>query len=254
MNREGFKTCYEWAIEKGIKIIGLEKHPEDEKVFYTKPCSEETAHKIFYETPLEGVEVTDGLHLKSEIYLELRMFTLVPYNIMGIQKGIQHEHSVTQYLVDHVIDAVVPDERAKRWARSHKTVIVKNGGTSNEGHEVDHIEGSIWYVGTMQQARETLKELDVRFSEFYEPDLNSMLTGLSLIADERVFDRRKYPDYNFPAFPRWVKEYEGEWITAEEMEELYDKQKEETWVSYLEMIGGELNHKLREFLFSYKLA
>lgn len=244
MNR---KTAYDYCIENNIKVVGLENVPEREHEFYTKGYTHryEGELKDFVDSLelYEGVEVTEGLHLKSEKYLELRMFTLVPYNIMGIQKGIQHEHSVTQFLVDHVIDADVPDERAMRWARSHKTVIVKNGGTSNEGHEVKHIEGHVWYEGTMQQAREKLRNMGINFSEFYEPDLNSMLTGLSLIADERVFDKRKYPDFDF------------ETIIADPTRKLTDEEfMEQRYQKWVEDLGGEINVELRTFLFSYRLA
>jgi hypothetical protein len=243
-------TPYEHCLENNIKVIGLEKQPRVEHDFYYARTENPKHLEIFMDGLRNdsSLEITKGLHLKSEKYLELRMFTLVPYNIMGIQKGIQHEHSVTQFLVDHVIDADIPDERAIRWARSHKTVIVKNGGTSNEGHHILHIEGEIWYEGTMQQARRKLKELGVNFSEFYEPDLNSMLTGLSLIADERVFDRRKYPDFkDIPFDPETDGKDE---FTIRQWEDNNELAK----VQWAEMLGGDTNVELRKFLFSYKLA
>ena len=252
MNRG--KTAYEYCIENKLKVIGLENMPKIEDEFYNRIIeNDEYCNNFLVSLKNLGLEIkSNSLHLKSEKYLELRMFTLVPYNIMDIQKGIQHEHSVTQYLVDHVIDAEVPDERAKRWARTHKTVIIKNGGTSNEGKYVKHIEGEIWYEGTMQQARENLKELDVKFSTFHEPDLNSMLTGISLIADERVFNKKLYPDYKKLSFDKWADQYQN--MDVDMLSEMYDDEMVSNWEDYLEMIGGLNNHKLREFLFSYRLA
>lgn len=234
------KTPYEWAIEKEIRVTGLENHPEDEYLFYTKVCSEETANKIFYETPMDGVTVKEGkLHLKSEKYLELRMYTLVPYNLLGIQMGIQHEHSVVQNVVNNIIEKVLDgkqmDEKFKLWATEWKTSILVNGGTSNEGHMVRHGFRDVWYVGSMQQYREALKEAEINISEFYEPDLNSMLTGISFIVDERVFKRKLYKDY----------EVSGMDPTRQLTDDEYDSVNYKKWV---EKIGGEKNKFLRKFL------
>lgn len=247
------KTPYEWAIEKEIRVTGLENHPEDEKLFYTKVCSEETANKIFYETPMEGVTVKEGkLHLKSEKYLELRMYSLVPYNLLGIQMGIQHEHAVVQNVVNNVIEKILDgeemDPKFVLWATEWKTSILLNGGTSNEGHMVRHGFRDVWYVGSMQQTLEKLKEAGINVSTFYEPDLNSMLTGISFIVDERVFNKRLYKDYVETPY-----DVEADGVDEESIRRWEDNNamNRAMWVK---KIGGEKNDFLRTFLKGFSLA
>lgn len=253
------KTRYEWCLEKNIKVIGLEKDKFNEHNFYTADCTEDQFEdwlKVKKETKV--LEVSTGLHFKSDKYLELRMYTLVPYNLLGIQKGIQHEHSNTQYVKKFLIEQVESggemDPKYVLWAKEWNTSILLNGGTSNEGHWVRQGFRQVWYEGSMQKHLKTLQDMKIKVSTFYEPDLNSMLTGISFIVDERVFNRRMYPYFNFPDFRTWIKGYQGEWINDADMGELYGIEKDKAWEEYLEMVGGEQNHKLKEFLRGLNLA
>ncbi len=240
------KTAYEWAIEFEMRFSGLENHPEDELGFYTELCTEKT-FRALTKIDLKGVTISYGqVHIKSEKYLELRMYTLVPYNLLGIQMGIQHEHSNTDFVVKHIIDATEMDARYIRWAKEWKTSILLNGGTSNEGHKVRQGFRNIMYVGTMQQHLAKLKEANVKVSTFYEPDLNSMLTGISFIVDERVFNRRLYKD--FVEIPLDVDVIDSVEIIA------WEARNEAKYIDWLEMIGGEQNLFLRDFLKNFALA
>lgn len=246
-------TPYEYCLQNKIKVIGLDSNSKVENEFYNKQMELNDAQQFVSSLQLsKNISTEFGIHIKSELYLELRMYTLVPYNILGIQKGIQHEHSVTQYLLDYVIDNITPYERAKRWARTHKTSMLLNGGTSNEGNVVRHIEGDILYLGTMQKAREFLKTIDIKFSEFYEPDLNSMLTGISFILDERVFNKKVYPDFKVLKKDEFLADrffYDGDNIN-----DMYEEYYSDEYRKYLENIGGETNHELRKFINQYRLA
>lgn len=75
------KTAYEWCIERELRVIGFAEKSMSisEEEFYTKYLTEEE-----FDTYLEkiktwkAVTVKEGkLHLKSEKYLELRMYSLV---------------------------------------------------------------------------------------------------------------------------------------------------------------------------------
>jgi hypothetical protein len=166
--------------------------------------------------------------------LEWRMYGLVPYNISPIQQGIQYGHALQEYnnmvlelatgktggpFYGDTIDAF------SKWRSTDKTFIILNGGTTNETREL----GSGKAVGTMQQHLDTLTENNIVNATFKEPDLNDTLTGIVFLVDERVFDKEKYPDYD-------------ETI----LETPYDE--------YCEIIGGEKNLFLREFLSQFRLA
>jgi hypothetical protein len=259
MKKNGIsKTAYEWCIENEIRVTGLENYQIMELAFYTAYVSDEefknTLHQFKTEKEFKKLVIKEGkLHLKSEKYLELRMYSLVPYNLLGIQMGIQHEHSVVQNFVENMIkpiqDVGVMDPKLVRWATEWKTSILLNGGTSNEGHKVRHGFKDVWYVGTMQQNLAKLVEADIDVSAFYEPDLNSMLTGVSFIVDERVFNRKLYKDF----VPTLKEQFYDMTAWDGDMTEL-DKYNGENYQHWVKKIGGEKNAFLRTFLKGFRLA
>lgn len=243
------KTPYEWCIEREIKIIGLINLPNIERVFYTEYFSEDEVTAFIDSLIMyDDITIEHGkLHLKSDKYLELRMYSLVPYNLLGIQMGIQHEHSTTSYVNDFLTSGQINDKYV-RWAKEWKTSILLNGGTSNEGHNVRHGFKDVWYVGTMQQHLDNLIKNNITVSTFYEPDLNSMLTAISFIVDERVFNRSLYKDY--------IK-YESDVELCsidEEWEREYDRLNTQKYENWVEDIGGPENVFLRNFLRNFSLA
>ena len=62
--------------------------------------------------------------------LEKRMYSLNLYNISGIQCGIQSAHSNMEYALKNFNNDDFQD-----WVKNWKTVILLNGGTSNNGKE-----------------------------------------------------------------------------------------------------------------------
>lgn len=106
--------------------------------------------------------------------LELRLYGFVPYNISAIQAGIQYGHSAIEYSLNYF-----SDEDYQDWARNWKTFIILNGGTSE----------------TMKLHLESLKSAGIKHASFNEPDLNDMLTGITCLVNEKVFNRDKYPDF-----------------------------------------------------------
>ena len=151
--------------------------------------------------------------------LELRMYSLVMYNLSGIQKGIQAYHASIRYALEHF-----NDEDFQQWAKHDQTVILLAGGGS----------------GDMILNCEEMKLLGMKFVQFHEPDLNLSLSAVSFLLDERVFNRQKYPDFrefmrlNYPDVAN--KDYHN-----------YEKR----WV---ETLGGEEIRKKREFISKFRLA
>lgn len=251
------KTGYEWCVEDNVRVLDVENWPRRyeqsaDKGYYLTSITREEFLKYLTNCKIK----VDSTPRKSEWFLELRMYSLVPYNIMPIQKGIQHEHSVVDHVVRHVLDEIAkgnaPDEKFVTWAREWKTSMLLNGGTSNEGNWVRHGFREIWYVGTMQGHLETLQTNNIPLSFFKEPDLNSMLTGISFIVDERVFNKDLYPKFVSDPYP-WKDKKRGYMPSVKEFEE-WEKSNNKNYEAWVEKIGGEKNAFLREFLGNFRLA
>jgi hypothetical protein len=178
-----------------------------------------------------------------ENHIELRMFGLVPYNISPIQQGIQFGHAVQEYNNDifelmgeyHRSEVSIEDKQAiwkfEQWRKEDKTFIILNGGTTNDTS------------GTMQDYKCQLEENGITYSTFFEPDLNDALTAIVFLVDERVFNKKKYPDVD-----DWIEQTHGGSFDhdSSHFQDLYKE--------WLKFIGGEKNRFLREFLKPLKLA
>lgn len=122
--------------------------------------------------------------------LEWRMYGFVPYNISDIQKGIQFGHAVVEYANEHS-----KTEAYKKWSKFDKTFIILNGGTTNKAFSLnDNLpKGSLNQIEL--KLLSAVPEMPV--ARFEEPDLGDQLTAICFLVDERVWDREKYPDFEF---------------------------------------------------------
>jgi hypothetical protein len=110
-----------------------------------------------------------------------RMYGLVPYNISPIQQGIQFGHAVVEYGLTY---GNKPEYH--RWSRKDKTFIILNGGTTNTSNT---------NYGSLNTYDDMLGFNGIKRTRFYEPDLGDQLTAIVFIADDRVFDKKAWPDY-----------------------------------------------------------
>ena len=170
--------------------------------------------------------------------LELRMYFLVNYQLTGMQSGIQSGHAALEY-AQLYFDTELYQDFIKNW----KTWIVLNGGTTNTNSE---------RLGTLNKHLMNLKGIHVPVSEFYEPDLGDQLTAIAFILDERVFDKKKYPDFKDYLVNRYStnmveKRMENSFIHIEN--EFSDE-----YFEWKELIGGVPNIFLREFIKPFRLA
>ena len=177
--------------------------------------------------------------------LEYRMYGFVPYNISSIQQGIQYGHAL-QELNNEVMYGELDEDFIKtftKWRLIDKTFIILNGGTTNNNKE------SKWH-GNMNQHLDFIKSLGIIVGEFYEPDLGDQLTGFCFLVDERVFDKKKYPDLNI-----WlIENHPGEFDAKFNKSSIDISMPDEIQKEWEQIIGGEVNVKLREFLSNKKLA
>jgi hypothetical protein len=191
--------------------------------------------------------------MKMKEKLEYRMYSLVIYQLSGIQAGIQAGHAVEEFYDEY------KDTNKHKKYRKDKTWIVLNGGTSNSGKESYY--GLPKEIGTMEQHLNLFVENGIECAPFYEPDLNYCLTAIAFLVDERVFDKEKYP--NFIDYILDIKMYASAktQISAETYVILKTKTIEELnilfpeyYTEWIDFIGGEKNEFLREFLKDKKLA
>jgi hypothetical protein len=110
-----------------------------------------------------------------------RLYGWVPYNLSPIQQGIQFGHAAIEYSI-----AFQGTPEYKRWSQHDKTFIILNGGTTNT---------SILRSGSLNVIEGALFVKRIPYASFYEPDLGDQLTAVVLLADDRVWDREKYPDF-----------------------------------------------------------
>jgi len=167
--------------------------------------------------------------------MEKRMYVLVNRSLSSMQKGIQAAHAMIEYALKYKDDKEYLD-----WAQNWKTVIILDGGTSNEKlvktSLLKEVESLNW-IGNMENHFSLLKEKGINIAKFYEPDINDCLTAICFIVDEKVFNKEKYPDFMFPA------------ILGTDDLSLSD----EKYLNWCNLIGNQ-NIFLRDFLKQFKLA
>ena len=181
--------------------------------------------------------------------LEYRMYGLVPYNISPIQQAIQYGHALQEYnnslFKEFFDDKWKGEEKSEdfykfqKWANEDKTFIILNGGTTN----MEWDSNLCRCVGTLNEHQRQLDEHSIRNASFHEPDLNNALTAVVFLVDERVFDKKKYPNF---------EDYMKEKVATNIIAAILDSEK--ICKEWVEMIGGETNVWLREFLSQFKMA
>lgn len=141
-----------------------------------------------------------------------RMYSLVLRQLSPIQKGVQSSHSIVEY-----IKKFYKSNEYIQWVNVDKTIIILDGGTFPE----------------MRECRETLENLGVPYAAFYEKDLGSIVTSISFLVEEKVWDSDAYPAHE------------------EELDDISSDFENPVW---LIMMGGRRNLELRNFLKSKKLS
>lgn len=187
----------------------------------------------------------------EEKELELRMYFFVPYNISPIQQAIQAGHASLEYVLRYGLT-----DELTNFLSNWKTWIILNGGTTNDEVDFDDIP-----KGTLNQIGDSLDKNDIKFSYFREPDLNHSLTALCFIVDERVFNKKDYPDFiNYlieskkeVAQLNGLYNYEDFKLKIMGKEELIE-QFPDYYKYWVRSIGGIKNVFLRELLKDKKLA
>jgi hypothetical protein len=179
--------------------------------------------------------------------LEQRMYFFVPYNISPIQQAIQAGHAALEYAYKNSNGALFIHFMDK-W----KIWVILDGGTTNSRREI----GTSISLGSLNQIADSLKENDIDFSYFVEPDLNDALTAVCFIVDERVWNYKDYPDFLNWIFENHLydepaqRKIELKMMGMLELTWMFPEYHKE-WVGFL---GGKKNVFLRELIRGKKLA
>jgi hypothetical protein len=188
--------------------------------------------------------------------LELRMYGIVPYNISPIQQAIQFGHAVVEYGQkvkehNHEQASIIYND----WANNWKTFIILNGGTTNDKTS---LEDGLPF-GSLNNHLLTLVNNDVNFASFSEPDLGDQLTAVVFIVDERVFNKKKYPEFSdwlmYSKYADLIRtELTNVYSIVEKIKKSTNKQDKKIYQEWVDFVGGEKNVFLRDFLENFRLA
>jgi hypothetical protein len=186
--------------------------------------------------------------------LAVRAYFFVPYNIMPIQHGIQAGHALGRFLLKYGRND--PQHPAWDFLENHETWVILNGGTTNERRDFDGIS-----TGTLNQIADQLYENDIECAFFAEPDLNDALTAVCFLADERVFNRKDYPDFldyilDVKMYPVAREEVPAQNYVMLKMQtsEWHQENFPEYYKEWVRFVGGVKNVFLRDLLKDKKKA
>jgi hypothetical protein len=186
--------------------------------------------------------------------LELKMYFFVPNNISEKQKGIQAGHCALRYARAFAAD----DPMVWEFVDNHETWIILDGGTTNGRRDMEGVS-----IGTIDQIGDQLNNNDIKFSYFNEPDLNDALSALCFICDERVFNRKDYPNFatwlldvkmNSDAKDEALKNNPVVWVSLETYPDSAQEMFPEYYKEWVRFMGGVKNVFLRNLIKDKKLA
>ena len=163
-------------------------------------------------------------NVETKVAYEQRMYSMVLCQLNPIQKGVQTTHAVVEYA-----NKYSSDEEYRQWAETDKTLIMLDGGTYQE----------------MVKIYDSLKELEMKFADFQEPDLNYLTASITFLADERVWNREQYPSWE--TLPQCPCIIDGNMQAPDPNDYM-------TYDEWVEMMGGAANVELRKLIFSKKLS
>jgi hypothetical protein len=241
-NSNDLKTPYQWCIDGNLRVLDINEWPLEwygskEKHFFEFPTMPKNE---FLEVLKQCKVKANSLQRKTDLYLEYRMYGLVAYQLSGtIHAGIQFGHAVVEYQQN--VKGLAPYESIyNKWAKTDKTFIILNGGTTNNNSEK---------MGSLNQHLASFYFNGIITSEFYEPDLGDQLTAFVFLVDERVFNRTLYPDFVGTPYP-WPSNKKP----TEKQMSIWQAENDRNYEKWVERIGGDNNAFLRDYLKPLKLA
>lgn len=153
-------------------------------------------------------------------HLDYRMYTFVLKALSREQMILDVTQSVVNYL-----NRFGELDTTAMWSHVDKKHIILEGGTAP----------------VMTAIFESINERDINCATYENPNLNGIITAISLIVDERVFDSEKYP-----GFIDWVnKKYPDKMYISGQFEDIRKEY-------YATCIGSVNNQFLRNLFKPFK--
>lgn len=112
--------------------------------------------------------------------MKYKLYTIVLKQLAPIHKGVQASHAVAEFMNDYG-----HKDDVKQWVDVDQTIVMLES-------DLDTIE---WIYNEYISL-----EIDgehIKVSCFHESDLGGLMTAISILVDERVWDRETYPKYDF---------------------------------------------------------
>jgi len=233
------KTGYEWCLDANMRILDLSSWDTQEAFYEESYYKEKIDLQEFYRRIALCRVKTNSMPRKTDMYLEYRMYGLVAYQLSGtIHAGIQFLHACIRYgrLVSGLYDF---EKIYNKWADKDETVIILNGGTTNNNPES---------LGTLNKHMQIMRDNGVLLQDFYEPDLNNALTAICFLVDERVWNRELYEDFVPETLP-WSRRKPSEKALSQ-----LEEKNAKNYKHWEQKIGGPTNAFLRGYLKNLRLA
>lgn len=243
---EDLRTGYDWCLSANMRLLDiLSWHTtmlscttdmlSCEESYYTEKINVEEFYRRIGLCKVKA----NSMPRKTAMYLEYRMYGLVPYNLSPIQQGIQFGHAVVEYH-QNVNGLSNLENIYNKWAKQDKTFIILNGGTTNVNPEK---------LGSLNQHLRNLTDNGIGTAVFHEPDLGDQLTAIVFLVDERVFNRTLYPDFVGTPYP-WPSNKKP----TERQMSIWQAENDRNYEKWVERIGGDNNAFLRDYLKPLRLA
>lgn len=112
------------------------------------------------------------------------------------QIGIQFGHAVVRYIKKNFS---MP--QCTKWIEFDETFVILNGGSTNNNPE---------RLGELNLIVETLKQNRIIHETFTEINIGDQLTAVVILVDDRVWDRKKWPDFTSTSLPEQEFSYKME--------------------------------------------
>lgn len=145
-----------------------------------------------------------------------KMYSIVLRQLDGINNGVQTTHGVCEY-----VKRYWDTPSLQKWITQDKTLVILNGGT----------------YPNMCEILNKLHTNKVKYETFQEEDLGNLVTSITILADERVWDRE-----NYPLLENW---YDPETDDPESLNYGDYDIKEKNYIS---LVGGYENFIYKEIL------
>ncbi len=155
-----------------------------------------------------------------------KTYEIVLRHLSGANKGVQAEHSAKRYIWKYRNE---PITEIVMENIENETTIMVDGGTHQD----------------MCDIQQTLKTAGINHTYFIEPDLNDSMTAITVVADERVWDRKNYKSY---------RDFVDSCMIEDGLNPMLSSIRPGYIEQWYEYIGGEKNSILMEILQNKKLS